>query len=141
MSPIELERIERFKFHLLCGKEKGRILSRLKAALMKEKYIILAVIHGSFPLDQPFRDVDVAVYLHGEVDPLDFKLKLDDRLSRELGYPIDVRLLNDAPPNFIINVLERGEILIEKIEGLMERIYLKPLDEELFLSGKLLKRG
>lgn len=42
---------------------------------------LLAIVYGPFLRDYPFRDVDVVVYVKGEVDPLDYKFALDGELE------------------------------------------------------------
>jgi len=135
MPPIELERYERLRFHQLDRKARRRLIERLRDALSRYDFILLAVVHGSILRDHPFRDVDVAVYTGGDVDPLDCKLRLDEELSKNLGYPVDVRVLDDAPHWFTLNVLEIGEVLLERVQGLVEGLYKKALDERAFIEG------
>ena len=60
--------------------------------------VVFAYLHGSFLDGARFHDVDVGVYLIGPSEKHARRaLDLSDRLSSEVGLPVDVRPLNDAP--------------------------------------------
>ena len=132
---LELEIREKFKFYELDLKEKRKILKKIKEILNNRKEILLTVIYGSFLKDYPLRDIDVAVYISGRGDFLDYKFELDRVLSEKIGYPVDVKVLNNAPAWFILEVLENGRIIIEKIPALTEKLYKKALDEKTLLEA------
>ena len=110
------------------GLERRRILEKLKRMLEGRGEVILAVVYGSFTKGGEFRDVDLAVYLKPGVDPLRYALDLEGMLEEALGYPVDVKPLNEAPAWFIKRVLEEGEVLLDRARN-VERLYLKALDE------------
>ena len=128
--PLEIEIRERFRFYELSSSDKKKVIEKLKKALEKHEEILLAAIYGSFLKDVPFRDIDVAVYVKQKVDPLNYKFELDDELSETLKYPVDTKILNEAPAWFTLKVLEEGEILVERVLGLVEKLYMKALDEK-----------
>ncbi|RLE73203.1 MAG: nucleotidyltransferase domain-containing protein [Thermoprotei archaeon] len=132
---LELEIREKFKFYELDLKEKRKILKKIKEILNNRKEILLTVIYGSFLKDYPLRDIDVAVYISGRGDFLDYKFELDRVLSEKIGYPVDVKVLNNAPAWFILEVLENGRTIIEKIPALTEKLYKKALDEKTLLEA------
>lgn len=131
---LELEEAERFRYYELSSEKKHEVLSRLRSKLESLKNVVLAVLYGSFLRDGVFRDIDVAVYLScgdcEELDPLKAELDLGAVLSEHVGYPVDVKVLNMAPPWFIRVVLEKGIVLIERVPSLVEKLYLRALDEE-----------
>jgi len=127
---LELEIKERFRFYKLSWEEKSRVLEKLREEISKHEEILLAVVYGSFLKNYPFRDIDIAVYVKGEVDSLNYKFTLDEELTEKLSYPIDTRVLNDAPPWFTRKVLMKGKVIVEKIPLLLERLLLKAIDEE-----------
>ncbi len=128
--PLELELAERFRFFRLSPREKAEIADKLRRMLSGLKEVSLAIIYGSFLKEYPFRDIDVAIYIGGgNVDQLDYKLKLDTMLSEYLRYPVDVKILNNAPPWFTRRVLEDGKLLFNSVPFLGERLYLKAIDE------------
>ncbi len=81
--------------------------------------------------------MDVALYVKDVADMLDYKLRLDEELSDNLGYKADVQILNYAPHYFVLNVLRNGVILLEKVHGLFASLYLRALDEQML--GYVLK--
>lgn len=42
---------------------------------------------------------------------------------------VDVKILNNTPPWFIKRVIEEGRILLEKTPLMIEKLYLRALDE------------
>ncbi|RLE65942.1 MAG: nucleotidyltransferase domain-containing protein [Thermoprotei archaeon] len=135
---LELETYEKFRFYELEPREKERIFNELKMMLSGYGEVLLAVIYGSFLKNYPLRDIDVALYICGEDDPLDYKFRLDKVLSERLGYPVDVRILNNAPSWFILEVLENGKVLVDKVPGMVEKLYKKALDEKISMERRIL---
>jgi len=85
--------------YTLSEEEKEKIIELLREHLLKQEEVVFAYLHGSFTEDRPFRDVDIAVYVKGRV-PQFYEEELEEELSRLIGLPVDVRLLNNAPVTF-----------------------------------------
>ena len=105
---------------------RDQVVCALADALQREMDVVFAYLHGSFATDGPFHDVDVAVVLDGPaVRATERVLGLADRLTREIGYPIDVRAINDAPLAFQFRALQ-GRLLVvhdeERLADFMERV-------------------
>ncbi len=128
--PLELEERERFRFYKLSLEEKLKILEKIREELEKHEEIKLAIVYGSFLKSYPFRDIDIAVYVVTDRDLLDYKFELEEKLENKISYPVDIAILNEAPPWFVRKVLKEGKILIQKQPLLAEKLYLKALDEE-----------
>jgi len=116
-----------FKYYCLSKNAKQKIIRKLREILQKKKDIIFAVLHGSFIENECFRDIDIAIY----VKPSDKKNLLGDyivslslALSQEIGFPVDVQTLNDAPLMFKYEVLRRGELLFCNDELFFERYHI-----------------
>jgi len=106
------------KCHTLDNKQKENIQREIKECLKNENKIVFVYIHGSF-LKSRFRDIDIGIYLN--VTPpkkkvLEYELVLEDRLSRNLSYPCDVRVLNRAPLSFRFSVIKHNVLLFSKDE-------------------------
>jgi len=139
--PLELEERERFRFFRLKPQEREGLLEKLRKELSEREEVQLAIVYGSFLKGYPFRDIDVAVYVAAEGDLLDYKLRLEEELEEKLGYPIDVAVLNEAPPWFAEKVLREGQLLLTRQPLLLEKLLLKAVDEERhLLSGGPQKR-
>jgi predicted nucleotidyltransferase len=109
-----------------------QIVRALADTLQREMDVVFAYLHGSFVIDGPFHDVDVAVFLDepgsrgtGRV------LELADELTRVTGCPVDVRAVNDAPLAFQFRALQ-GRLLVVRDEvrlaDFMERVGRRYLD-------------
>jgi len=135
---LDLEGRERFRFFRLGPREKEELIEKLRDELSRRGEVVLAVVFGSFLKDYPFRDADVAVYVVGVGDFLDYKLGLEEELEKVANYPVDVAVLNDAPPWFVKKVLKEGRPIVVKQPLLLEKLYLKAIDEEQAFSGNRL---
>ncbi len=115
--------------------ERDRVLRRLTATLEGEPDLVFAWLHGSFLSGGGFHDVDVGVHLNAAPD-VRFRRGLDlaVRLDHDTGFPIDVRVLNDAPVPFLFHVFREGRLLLsrndELLADLMERTVREYLDME-----------
>lgn len=93
---------------------RGELTRSLVDAFGHEADVVFAYLHGSFASGAPFHDVDVAVWLGGPpAGQAGRVLDLADRLSRRLGYPVDVRALNEAPVPFQFRALQ-GTLLASR---------------------------
>ncbi|CAD5243325.1 type VII toxin-antitoxin system MntA family adenylyltransferase antitoxin [Thermococcus camini] len=94
--------------------ERDVIKERIRAYLMSREDVLFAYIHGSFLEGRPFRDIDVAVFVRSKPGRF-YEMELEDELSGLTGFPLDVRLLNDAPVEFRFHVIG-GELLFSRDE-------------------------
>ena len=77
--------------------ERERVVQTLAAVLVAEPDLEFAWLHGSFLGGGSFRDVDVGVHLSAPAEVCSHRaLALGLRLDRDTGFPVDVRVLNDA---------------------------------------------
>ena len=115
--------------------ERERVTRNLMAVLKAEPDLEFAWLHGSFLADGAFHDIDVGVHLNATTE-VRFRRGLDlaVRLDRETGFPVDVRVLNDAPVTFLFHVFREGCLLVsrndERLADLMERTAREYLDME-----------
>jgi predicted nucleotidyltransferase len=123
------------KWFELGPEEREEAAKKLAEALRREERVALAFLFGSF-LEGVFRDVDVAVYLSGEVDLLDaaaYAEELSSRLTALVGLPVDVVVLNFAP-TWLRRRAFSGRELVVKDELLYAALWANVLDEELGLT-------
>lgn len=108
------------KYYLPHG-EKNKLVSLmadiLKACVEQE----FAYLHGSFLNEEEFGDIDIAVYLTKEANPLKdfltkYEIDLEVKLEKLTGYPVDIRVINNAPLSFRYNVLKNGILLFARSE-------------------------
>ncbi|MBM4126985.1 MAG: nucleotidyltransferase domain-containing protein [Nitrospira sp.] len=116
----------------ISAEQRDRWIRQLRDLLQNRSEILLAMVHGSFLADGPFRDVDLALYLDPGVVRQevfrDYELEQGVRWSEELGLPVDVRLLNDAPLSFRYHAL-RGTVMFVRQEAFLDEFRAKTWDE------------
>jgi len=109
--------------HYLNTEARGRLVARLDAALSRRPDVLFGLVFGSFLDQDAFRDIDVGIWAAESAGP-NVDVELAAALSEELGLPVDVRRLNDAPVPFLFQAL-RGHALAvrdeERLADLMER--------------------
>ncbi len=128
--PQGIEDLGGLNLHYIPRAKRDKLLGVIAKHLECRSEVILAVAYGSFIGDKPFRDIDIAVYSAGVEDAIGYELLLERGLSNLTGYPVDVRLLNSAPPWFTKKVLGEGMVLTARKPFIVERLYLKAIDEE-----------
>lgn len=92
--------------------------------LLERHEVVFALLYGSALERKDFADLDIGIYVDrqqvpGETD-LDYAISLTDELSMLLGFPVDVRVINDAPLGFQYNV-SRGQPLLVRDEEALAR--------------------
>jgi len=108
--------------------------------LQREDKVRFAYLHGSF-LKGEFNDIDLAVYLKegmSEKEILEFELSEGSELSKELGFEIDLRVLNGRKIVFLHQVLRNGKLLFcrderKRVEFETE-VYRRYLDIKYYLD-------
>ena len=113
--------------------ERERIRNTLVTVLESEPDLEFAWLHGSFLAADEFHDIDIGVHLSATADVrLQRGLELAVRLDQQIGFPIDVRALNDAPATFLFHVFREGRLLLSRndecLADLMERTVREYLD-------------
>lgn len=102
-------------WHQLSDAERRAVKNRLREWVAGRAELRFAYLHGSFLAADRFRDIDVAVSVDPAsplaADPTTYELELAALLERALGLPVDVRLVEDAPPSFRYAVT-LGELLL-----------------------------
>lgn len=102
--------------HTLSRSEKEKVIQIISSHFFQQYDEIFAVyIFGSFISERHFSDIDIGIITAMDLSkPLDFELKLENRLEKLIKYPVDVRILNRAPISFSQNVFRTGRVIIDK---------------------------
>ncbi|MGH7304388.1 MAG: nucleotidyltransferase domain-containing protein [Candidatus Rokuibacteriota bacterium] len=116
------------------GRDREQIVEYLRRELEACPEVVLAVLHGSFPKGGTYRDIDVAVWLTPERlsrgERFRYALDLSVHLQLQLGSPIDVRVLNDAPLSFRYHALQ-GRPLVARDEEFLDDLRARTWDDYL----------
>jgi len=95
--------------------QKESILEDITSALERHGEIILAYVFGSFIHCDSFSDIDIGVLTDEDIDScLDFELNLEIEIEDIVNYPIDIRVINNAPLSFCQNVIRHGRVILER---------------------------
>ena len=101
--------------HSLTHIQKESILEDIASALKRHDEIILAYVFGSFIHCDTFSDIDIGVLTGEDIDAcLDFELNLEIEIEDIVNYPMDVRVINNAPLSFCQNVIRHGRVILER---------------------------
>ncbi|MBU4222172.1 MAG: nucleotidyltransferase domain-containing protein [Euryarchaeota archaeon] len=105
------------RIHKSTKLEKEKIKEIITDILKKKGEILFSYIHGSF-LENDFRDIDIAVYLEDTKRFLKYELNLEREIEDVVGFPVDVRVLNQSPLSFRFNVIKNGILLFSNDENI-----------------------
>ena len=101
--------------HSLKHIQKESILEDIASSLKRHDEIVLAYVFGSFIHCDTFSDIDIAVLTDEDIDScLDFEFNLEIEIEDIVNYPMDVRVINNAPLSFCHNVIRHGRVILER---------------------------
>ncbi len=104
-------------------KETEKIISVIRNLLASEDKVLFAYMYGSFiKKEKIINDIDVAIYCKGVDEPFGFQADCRIKISNQLKKngidispdEIDLRIINDADYDFVIELLDEGLLLIDK---------------------------
>jgi predicted nucleotidyltransferase len=97
------------KYYQITQEEKDVIIGKLKSMIEKLTGVAFVYLHGSFPNESRFRDIDIALSMNEiPMATLQTELQLETLFSNAVHYPVDVKILNNAPLSFAYNVIKNG---------------------------------
>jgi predicted nucleotidyltransferase len=98
--------------------EYEKTIKGLQEMIQNEPQIIFAYLHGSFIERSNFGDLDLALFVNEipEKEFMSYEFDLERLIERVLAYPVDVRILNNAPSSFCYTVIKKGIRLIDNNE-------------------------
>jgi predicted nucleotidyltransferase len=102
--------------HLLDALKRKVIVAEL-ASHLRETHgeLLAAYLFGTFATQEPFSDIDLGVLLQQEVgSPVEYELSLEIELERIAKKPVDVRILNHAPPAFCREVIRNRSVILDR---------------------------
>lgn len=122
----------------LNASKREKITTILTKVLNSEECVTFAYLYGSFVTDNFFRDIDIFVYINKDEDffvyPANVKEKLFDAVAK-LGIDtfvvdsFDVRIINDAPYDIMIDILREGRLVVDK-EPDIRKDYIERISDE-----------
>lgn len=124
--------------------ERKEICQKITQILSNRQEIIFAYAFGSFITDNSFHDIDIGVFIGkdwlGKQSFLDYQVSLEIELEKELPFPVDVKVLNDASIPLCHSASD-GRVLFSRDEDVrydwVEKIWDTYLDMQYFLRNSL----
>jgi predicted nucleotidyltransferase len=96
-------------------KKKAAITETIASFLAQDKEIYCVYMHGSFLTGGPFADIDLGLLLvHPPEYLLEYEFEIEIAVERQVNFPVDVRVLNNAPVSYIQNVIRNGKVILDK---------------------------
>ena len=104
------------KSYSLNGSEKEKIMEAISSRLSYHgEKIVTAYVFGSFVQSMSFKDIDIGIIVTKNLnDLLSFELEMESQLQSIIKYPVDVRIINQAPISFCQNVIRTGRTIVDK---------------------------
>lgn len=110
--------------HRVSRMERDRIVSILSNALNTDDRVIFAYLYGSFIYESFFNDIDVFVFVKEDNDSFACSVGLMENLFDAITKAgvatnlaiddLDVRVINDSPYDFVIDLLDEGMLIVDK---------------------------
>ena len=110
----------------------------IKGVLEKHAEVKLAYVFGSWAEGRATdkSDVDVAIYVGDRLSWRDY-VALKNELEDAVGRPVDLVVLDDAPPALAYQAIARGTLIMAIDMGLMADVEARVVKEWLDLRPKL----
>ncbi|MBI3754901.1 MAG: nucleotidyltransferase domain-containing protein [Deltaproteobacteria bacterium] len=130
--------MENSGFYTISKTERDYITSLISNILNRDEEVVFAYLYGSFIGDGPFRDIDIFVYLRNGEDPFADAVRIKERVSDALANAgfnkfavddIDVRVINDSPYDFAIDLLSDGLLIVDK-DAELRTDYIEQVSDE-----------
>jgi predicted nucleotidyltransferase len=103
-----------FKENKIDEKRREQIIRRIKDYFLDKDDVVFAYLHGSFIESRIFRDIDIAIFVRKSMRDIELESDLSYELTDKTGYPVEVRIINNASIAFQMAVLRKGRLLISK---------------------------
>ena len=94
---------------------RNKLILVIKDLLFSMDILLFAYVHGSFVKSSRFRDIDIAAFTEGKTDFI-FESDLSARLTKDVGFVVEVKMINEAPLPFQMAVIRDGALLFSRDE-------------------------
>ncbi|GAB4170306.1 MAG: nucleotidyltransferase domain-containing protein [Geothermobacteraceae bacterium] len=116
------------------------VVARVRTVLHSFDEVCFAYLFGSVARGNtgPLSDLDIAVWVAGDIDCFQFRLRCLDALMSALGRDdIDLVVLNEAPLELAYRVVRDGRVIVE---SRLERVAFETRVIDLYLDAEPLRR-
>jgi len=105
-----------FKENKIDEKRKKQIIRRIKDHFLDKDDVVFAYLHGSFIESRGFKDIDIGIFVKNPVHEIELESDLSYELTDKTGYPVEVRIINNASIAFQMAVLRKGRLLLSRAD-------------------------
>jgi len=104
------------KKHRLMDYQREQVVNKISSYFMERHEEIMTVyLFGSFNAAEAFSDIDLAILADSPLDdPIFIEIDLETELEKIVKYPVDVRILNNAPLSFCREVIRFGTVIVDR---------------------------
>ncbi|MCF6147624.1 MAG: nucleotidyltransferase domain-containing protein [Candidatus Kuenenia sp.] len=104
-------------------KQREKVVSILSEVLYTEEGVVFAYLYGSFATESIFNDIDIFIYIRNDKNPFTYPVAIKEKLFDAINKSeintftiddFDVRIINDAPYDIVINILCEGKLMVDK---------------------------
>lgn len=124
--------------YAISQREREDITTIISDALRSDERVIFAYLYGSFVTDSFFNDIDIFLFTRKAEDPFVCSAGIREELFHAVtktGFntfavdDFDVRIINDAPYDFVIDLLCEGILIVDKNPDLRTD-YIEKISDE-----------
>ncbi|ABL78675.1 nucleotidyltransferase domain-containing protein [Thermofilum pendens] len=123
--------LEEIKFYEI---DLEKVVETLKKYFEKRSDVAVAVLFGSALRRRKVRDIDIAVHADWSLEEL---LEATAELEKELGTPVDIVPLPNAPPQVRLKALAEGLPITVKNHALYTELLKEAIGETRDMEAKL----
>ena len=107
-----------FEYYEAVDSVREKIFRKIGEILSLDKDILFAYLYGSFLGRRYFRDIDIAIWLRNIDKAFQYTIDFSIKVSKILGFPVDIQVLNSAPLSFKYHVFINGRLIFSRNEEL-----------------------
>jgi predicted nucleotidyltransferase len=111
---------DRIQYYKIEEKQKEAVITKLKGLLDSEREVTIAWLFGSLTRRNSVRDIDIAIHSEPKLAFKDF-LNLNAQIELELGIPVDLIEISNAPNSLKENIFDSG-ILIKGTRRMQQQL-------------------
>lgn len=108
--------------YIISKTERDAITAKISDVLNADDRVIFSYLYGSFITGNFFNDIDIFIFTRAHENPYACSVSIKEKLFSyvtEAGFNIviddfDVRVINDAPYDFVIDLLCDGMLIVDK---------------------------
>ena len=96
--------------------DRERIITQITTYLSRVDDLMLGYLYGSFLIQDDFHDIDIGIVISRDLEPYEsfrYAMEIASGIEQCITprFPVDLRIINDAPTPFLYEVVRTGRPL------------------------------